>query len=102
MNAQLLFACVMAVLALIGGIAFLIRHERDAYLGRKLREAAGTEERARQAIEDARMSRELAEALLARKAAAAFNRVHRPNVVRFAPRVTSRGRPLHFEPPSAA
>ena len=106
MTYELAFIGVMCVIAVFCAIVFMIRHERDAYLGRELRKAAGTESAARMAIESANLDRLLSQKFSGERDQAQRRRPsnHRlpPNVVRLVPRITSRGRELNFTPDGAA
>ncbi len=77
---------------------YMIRHERDAWLGRELRKAAGSESRARMAIESANLDR-LLEQKFDRVMAKLPNRLP-ANVVPF--RILNRGQPVRFEPTDGA
>lgn len=99
------FTLLMVAAAVIVLIMLVLwsRHERDTIraqadcdLGRELRAAAGSESAARMAIESANLDR-----LLEQKYRAPKPRLP-ANVVRMAPRVVQRGRPLHFEPTDGA
>lgn len=106
MTFELTFIGVLAGIATICAITFMIRHECDAYLGRELRRAAGSESAARMAIESANLDRLLSKKFDGELEQAQRRRAtgHRlpPNVVRLVPRILNRGKPMHFEPPGAA
>jgi hypothetical protein len=107
MSSNLLFLGTIAGVALFCIIVFIARHERDAVLGKALRKAAGSESAARMAIESANLERLLRQKYdgeTDKTMSRGFRALERlpHNVVRLAPRVTSRGKPLHFEPPGAA
>ena len=106
MTYELAFIGSMIGCAVFCAIVLVARHEHHARLGRMLLEAAGSESAARMAIESANLNR-----LLERKYSGEMERAekrratgHRlpPNVVRLVPRVTSRGREVHFTPDGAA
>lgn len=106
MSPNLLFLGAIGGVALFCLIVFIARHERDAMLGRQLRKAAGSESAARRAIESANLDRLLEQKFSGELERAEKRRTtgHRlpPNVVRLTPRVTSRGREVHFTPDGAA
>jgi hypothetical protein len=107
MTYQLAFIGALAGIAALCGIVLMIRHERDAYLGRELRRAAGSESAARCAIESANLER-----LLRQKYDGEIDKAMRRgfrgqqqlpgNVVNFVPRVTNAGRAVNFTPDGAA
>lgn len=104
MNLELGFLGVIAGIGMLCVVVFMVRHERDAYLGRALRKAAGTEHGARMAIESANLDR-----LLEQKFTGELVKARKPqsnrlpaNVTRLVPRIPRRVRSAHFEPPSAA
>lgn len=98
MTPEVAFALVCIGLILWCGVLMLMRQESDARRGRRLLEAAGSEELAELAIRQTRDIRALNDALRMREQM----RRHRSNVVRFVPRITSGGRPVHFTPDGAA
>lgn len=99
----IVFLILAAVIVMIC-LARMWGADQDAELGRALRQAAGTDERAHQVVEEtrvavaleARLERELEERLTYKRRHEVLGR----NVVPF--RIVDRGRPLHFEPPGAA
>lgn len=104
MTYELAFIGVLAGVAVLCVVIFMIRHERDAYLGRALRKAAGSEHAARMAIESANLDR-----LLNLKFEGEVDKAKRrkasrlpANVVRLVPRILNRGRKVNFEPDGAA
>lgn len=102
MNSDQLFTLLLVLTALVVMIclACMWHADHDAYLGRALRKAAGSEAAARMAIESANLDR-----LLSQKYEGELDRAKRrqgnrlpANVVRLVPRVTSRGRVVNFTP----
>jgi hypothetical protein len=92
------FICVCVGLTVTAILAAIIQHERYASKGRRLIEAAGSEELAELEIRRIHDSRFLNE-LLRHKSRA---KPRTNNVVRFVPRITSRGREVRFGPDGAA
>lgn len=106
MSYELAFLGILVTLAVIMVIVYVIRQERDAWLGRQLRGAAGSEHAARLAIESANLDRLLSQKFdgeleQAQKRRASGHRLP-PNVVRLVPRITNRGREVTFTPDGAA
>lgn len=100
-----LFLILAAVVVMIC-LTFMWHADQDAELGRALREAAGSEHRARMAVESANLDRLLEQKFDGELAKAERRRAtgHKlpSNVIRIAPRILNRGQPVHFEPPGAA
>lgn len=101
-----LFTLLMvgAAVVVLVALCFLYRQEHEAQLGRMLLEAAGTEHAARMAIESANLDR-----LLNLKFEGEVDKAKRrkasrlpANVVRLVPKITNRGREVHFTPDGAA
>ena len=102
---QLLFVfLILAAVIVMMCLARMWGADQDAELGRALRQAARTAERAHQVVEETRVATEL-EARLERELEErlTYKRRHTVlanNIVPF--RIVSRGAPLRFEPPGAA
>lgn len=85
------FACVCAATAVLAALCWLVRRERDGIRWRRLVKIAGSEEAALLVVEDARIQRDLDDALMVKR---------RGKVLPF--RLTNRGQPVRFEGPGDA
>lgn len=97
-------AIVAAAVIVIVSLCLMARSERNAHIGRRLIDAAGSIESAEREIEHVRMGRELNDRLRDKETDAlmrrGFRAMARDNVVHL--QFKNRGQPVHFEPKGAA
>lgn len=99
MTYQLAFIGALIGIATFCALIVMIRHEQDAWIGRRLREAAGSRVAIERAITETATQRQLEERC-ARELEQALRYPRVSNVTPF--RIVERGKPTRFEPGDAA